>query len=327
MKTNTIIILIILLLVLNLLELTLGTVDIDILKGFSEFDSVEGNILQSRILRALLSVFVGASCALVGLGIQTLFKNPLAGPTTLGVNSGASLGVGVFYLIPGVAAQFEWIGLSVFAITGALLFLFLLITVAGKSLNLTFVLIVGLLLSYASYAVLEVLLQMSDSVGMKSYVFWGMGSFNRANIYSVIGLSFISVLGYVVLNKYASWLNIYTLGDNELRLLTTKSVTFNKRLLLVVFGVWIGLITSVVGPIAFVGIVVPNILKMLIKSSNIKKLLPLTILMGAILVLLADLIARGAIGGFLLPINAVLSVLGVPVIIYFLIKRIAGVRS
>lgn len=327
MKTNTIIILIILLLVLILLELTLGTVDIDILKGFSEFDSVEGNILQSRILRSLLSVFVGASCALVGLGIQTLFKNPLAGPTTLGVNSGASLGVGVFYLIPGVAAQFEWIGLSVFAITGALLFLFLLITVAGKSLNLTFVLIVGLLLSYASYAVLEVLLQMSDSVGMKSYVFWGMGSFNRANIYSVIGLSFISVLGYVVLNKYASWLNIYTLGDNELRLLTTKSVTFNKRLLLVVFGVWIGLITSVVGPIAFVGIVVPNILKMLIKSSNIKKLLPLTILMGAILVLLADLIARGAIGGFLLPINAVLSVLGVPVIIYFLIKRIAGVRS
>ncbi len=318
---------IIILLVLITLELLLGTVEIDILKGFLEFNSVEGNILQSRILRTLLSVFVGASCALVGLGIQNLFKNPLAGPTTLGVNSGASLGVGVFYLIPGYSAQFEWIGLSVFAIAGALLFLFLLITVAGKSLNLTFVLIVGLLLSYASYAVLEVLLQMSDAVGMKSYVFWGMGSFNRANIYSVTGLSTISVLGFVVMKKYATWLNIYALGDNELRLLTKKSVTFNKRFLLIVFGIWIGLITSIVGPIAFVGIVVPNVLKMLVKSSNVKTLLPITILLGAILVLLADLIARGAIGGFILPINAVLSVLGVPVIIYFLLKRIAGAKG
>ena len=248
-----------------MLELLLGTVDIDLLHAFDRFDSVEGNILQSRLLRACLSIVVGASCGLIGLGIQTLFKNPLAGPTTLGVNSGASLGVGVFYLIPAVSSQFEWLGLSVFAVLGALFFLFLLIAVAGKSLNLTFVLIIGLLLSYGSYAMLEVLLQLSDAVGMKNYVFWGMGSFNRVNFYALGGLALISVVGFGFMKRYASWLNVYALGDAELKLLTKKSVSFNKRLLLLVFGVWIGLITSFVGPIAFVGIVVPNILKLFLR--------------------------------------------------------------
>ena len=307
--------------------MVLGTVDIDVTKAFSNPESADGMIFESRILRAILSLLVGASCGLVGLGIQTLFKNPLAGPTTLGVNSGASLGVGLFYLIPSFAGQYEGLGLSFFAVLGALAFLFILIAIAGKSMNLTFVLIIGLLLSYASFAVLEVLLQISDSVGMKSYVFWGMGSFNRADIYAIVGLGLITLIGLLVMFKYANWLNIYALGDTELKLLTKKSVGFNKRLLLIVFGIWIGLVTSLVGPIAFVGIVVPNVLKLIVKSSNIKTLLPLTVLMGGILVLIADLISRGAIGGFLLPINAVLSVLGVPVIIYFLIKRISRVNS
>ena len=327
MKNSWLIILAVLLFALFVLELILGTVDIDVIKGFTKFNSIDGNILESRIIRASMSVLVGASCGLAGLGIQTLFKNPLAGPTTLGVNSGASLGVGVFYLIPGISAHLEWLGLGFFAVLGALAFLFLLIVVAGKSLNLTFVLIIGLLLSYASYAALEVLLQISDSVGIKSYVFWGMGSFNRANMYSLIALLLVSIIGFIVMKKYSTWLNIYSLGDTELKLLTRKSVTFNKRLLLIVFGVWIGLITSIVGPIAFVGIVVPNVLKMIIKSSNLNTLLPLTTLLGAIMMLLADLIARGAIGGFVLPVNAVLSVLGVPIIIYFLVKRISSVRS
>ena len=327
LNNKTIAILSVLLLVLFGLELLLGTVDIDVFKAFENMDSAEGNILSSRISRAFLSVLIGASCGLVGLGIQTLFKNPLAGPTTLGVNSGASLGVGLFYLIPGFAAQFEWLGLSFFAVAGALSFLFILITIAGRSINLTFVLIIGLLLSYASYAILEVLLQVSDSIGMKSYVFWGMGSFNRADLNSILALGIISLIGFTVMYKYSNWLNIYSLGDTELRLLTKKSVEFNKRFLLVVFGIWIGLISSIVGPIAFVGIVVPNLLKLIIKSSNVKVLLPLTVLMGGTLVLMADLVSRGAIGGFLLPINAVLSVLGVPVIIYFLIKRVASVRG
>jgi iron complex transport system permease protein len=117
------------------------------------------------------------------------------------------------------------------------------------------------------------------------------------------------------------------LGEHELKLVSNKSIGFNKRFLLIVFGVWIGSITSVVGPIAFVGIVVPNVLKLILKTSDINRLLPLSLLLGAILVLLADLISRGAFGGVLLPINAVLSVLGVPIIIYFIFKKMSFVKG
>ena len=313
--------------VIFILQITQGTVDIDFFEALSNSTSVDSDIMESRMLRSLLGLVVGGSSALIGLGIQTLFKNPLAGPTTLGVNSGASLGVGIFYLIPGVVGEFQWVGLSFFAISGALLLLFLLLSIAGKSFNLTFVLIVGLLFSYASYAILEVLLQLSDDAGMRSYVFWGMGSFNRGTWLSLTLLGIVSLLGVLVLVKLSSWLNIYSLGDQEVKLLSKRSIRLNKRFLLIVFGVWIGCITSVVGPIAFVGIVVPNILKIILRTSNIKVLLPLSLLLGAILVLLADLVARGALFGMMLPINAVLSVLGVPVIIYFLIKRTSGVRS
>lgn len=310
-----------------ILQITQGTVYIDFSEALGNSKSVDADIIESRFLRSLLGLVVGGSSAIIGLGIQTLFKNPLAGPTTLGVNSGASLGVGIFYLIPGIAVEFQWIGLSLFAVAGALLLLFLLLSIAGKSFNLTFVLIVGLLFSYASYAVLEVLMQLSDDAGMKSYVFWGMGSFNRGTWLSLALLGLVEIIGVSIMVKLSNWLNIYSLGDKELKLLSKKSIRLNKRLLLIVFGIWIGSITSVVGPIAFVGIVVPNILKIILRTSNIKILLPLSLILGANLVLLADLISRGAIFGFMLPINAVLSVLGVPVIIYFLIKRVSGVRS
>ncbi len=309
------------------LQITQGSVDIDLSKVFASEGGIESEIFNSRLIRTILCLLVGASSACVGLGIQTLFKNPLAGPTTLGINSGASLGVGLFYLLPGFALQFEWIGLTVFACLGAVAFLMLLITAAGRSFNMTFVLIIGLLLSYASYAVLEVLMQLTDVNGMKSYVFWGMGSFNRGSWVTITLILIISSFGFVTMYRLSSWLNIYSLGDSELKLLTKKSVGFNKRLLLVVFGVWIGLITSIVGPIAFVGIVVPNLLKIILKTSDIKKLLTLCMILGAVMVLFADLISRGTIADIALPINAVLSVLGVPVIIYFLLKRFTNVSS
>ncbi|MDC1188690.1 iron ABC transporter permease [Flavobacteriales bacterium] len=320
-------ILILLLIALVLIELMLGSVEISILDAIENSNSIANDILVTRINRTVLGIIVGVASALSGLGIQTIFKNPLAGPTTLGVNSGASLGVGIYYLIPGFAVQFSTLGLGVFAILGAISFLLLLISIAGKSFNLTFVLIVGLLLSYGSYAVLEVLLQLSDSTGMKNYIFWGMGSLNKGHLESIIGLALISILGVIILKKQANWLNVYNLGEQELKLVSNKSIGFNKRLLLIVFGVWIGAITSVVGPIAFVGIVVPNVLKLILKTSDINRLLPLSLFLGAILVLLADLISRGAFGGMLLPINAVLSVLGVPVIIYFIFKKMSFVKG
>lgn len=323
MKSNTLnIVLFLLLLLFAVFELLLGSVNISFYKVFENSNSVDYDILvNSRFPRMLLSILIGVSCSLSGLGIQTVFKNPLAGPTTLGVNSGASLGMALFFLIPGLSQGAMLIGAGVFAIIGAIGFLLLLLFTAGKSFSLSYVLIIGLLLSYGSYALIEVLLQMSSDDGLRNYVFWGMGSLNGGSSYEIFGLFIYSLFGVYLLSRKADWLNSYLLGDNELMMLSKKNINAEKRLILVVLGIWVGVVTAIAGPIAFVGIIVPNILKLFLKTSNIKVLILPSLLLGGVLVLFSDLLARGGVFDVVLPLNSVLSIMGVPIIIYLLLKK------
>jgi len=255
------------------------------------------------------------------LGIQTIFKNPLAGPTTLGINSGASLGMALFFFIPNLSNEFTVLGSGSFAIIGAIVFLFLLLFTAGKSFNLSLILIIGLLLSYASYAIIEVLIQTSGDEGIRNYVFWGMGSLNSGGWNEIIFLILYCVFGVVFMVKKSDWLNAYLLGEQELKLLRNGSIKKEKNIILIVLGVWVGIVTSIVGPIAFVGVIIPNILKLYLKNSAMKTLITSSSLLGASLLLLADLLSRGAFFNFVLPLNSVLSILGVPIIIYLLLKK------
>ncbi len=300
----------------------MGSVSISLFSVFENTDSIDCDIfLSSRLPRACLSILVGVSCALSGLGIQTIFKNPLAGPTTLGINSGASLGIALFYLIPGLSSQISSFGASGFAIAGAVGFLFLLLFTAGKSFNLSLVLIIGLLLSYASYALIEVFVQVSTEAGLRNYVFWGMGSLNSGMWIEISVLFLYCFFGFIFMIKKSNWLNAYLLGEHELTLLKVGSVAIEKKIILVVLGVWVGVVTAIVGPIAFVGVIVPNILKLYLKTSNIKILILPSSLLGSSLLLVGDLLSRGAVFDFLLPLNSVLSILGVPIIIYLLLKK------
>lgn len=302
-------------------ELLLGSVDVSFLLAFDDADSYHAKIIEGRLLKVLLAVLVGLGCALCGMVIQTLFKNPLAGPTTLGINSGASLGVGVFYLIPSVSSVFAFWGSTLFAVVGSLLFLSFLVAASRKSFNITFVLIIGLLLSYGSYALLEVMLQMANNSGMRSYVMWGMGSLSNGNWSSLLLLLLVTIVGVTYFVKKSNWLNVYNLGDAELQLTFNNPVEKTKKQLLIFSGIWIGLITCFVGPIAFVGIIVPNVLKLVLKTADFKKLIPYNIIFGAIVVLLSDLLSNGALFTMVLPLNAVLSVVGIPIIIYLLLKK------
>jgi iron complex transport system permease protein len=310
------------LLILLIAELLLGSVKVSFLEAILNSNSLDHDILiTSRLPRAILSILIGVSCALAGLGIQTIFKNPLAGPTTLGINSGASLGMALFFLIPGLSSDLTIIGAGGFAIIGAIGFLFLLIFTAGKSFNLSLILIVGLLLSYASYAVIEVLIQTSDDDGLRNYVFWGMGSLNSGGWYEILILVSYCVFGLVFMIKKSDWLNAYLLGEQELKLLRKGSIKKEKNIILIVLGVWVGIVTAVVGPIAFVGVIVPNVLKLYLKNSDMKTLITSSALLGASLLLIGDLLSRGAVFNFVLPLNSVLSILGVPIIIYLLLKK------
>lgn len=305
-----------------LTELLMGSVSISLLTVFKNTSSIDYDIfLASRLPRTFLSILIGVSCALSGLGIQTIFKNPLAGPTTLGINSGASLGMALFYLIPGLSSEISVFGAAGFAIIGAVGFLFLLLFTAGKSFNLSLVLIIGLLLSYASYALIEVLVQVSTDAGLRNYVFWGMGSLNSGSWTEISVLFLYCIFGFIFILRKSNWLNAYLLGEQELTLLKVGSVTTEKKIILVVLGIWVGVVTAIVGPIAFVGVIVPNILKLYLKTSNIKILILPSALLGASLLLVGDLLSRGAVFDFVLPLNSVLSILGVPIIIYLLLKK------
>jgi len=311
-----------LLLFFMLTELLMGSVSISLLTVFKNTSSIDYDIfLASRLPRTFLAILIGVSCALSGLGIQTIFKNPLAGPTTLGINSGASLGMALFYLIPGLSSEISVFGAAGFAIIGAVGFLFLLLFTAGKSFNLSLVLIIGLLLSYASYALIEVLVQVSTDAGLRNYVFWGMGSLNSGSWTEISVLFLYCIFGFIFILRKSNWLNAYLLGEQELTLLKVGSVTTEKKIILVVLGIWVGVVTAIVGPIAFVGVIVPNILKLYLKTSNIKILILPSALLGASLLLVGDLLSRGAVFDFVLPLNSVLSILGVPIIIYLLLKK------
>jgi len=316
------IILCFLLVILTISELLFGSVDVSILEAIINPNSIDFDIIvTSRLPRTILSILIGISCALSGLGIQTIFKNPLAGPTTLGINSGASLGMALFFFIPNLSNEFTVLGSGSFAIIGAIVFLFLLLFTAGKSFNLSLILIIGLLLSYASYAIIEVLIQTSGDEGIRNYVFWGMGSLNSGGWNEIIFLILYCVFGVVFMVKKSDWLNAYLLGEQELKLLRNGSIKKEKNIILIVLGVWVGIVTSIVGPIAFVGVIIPNILKLYLKNSAMKTLITSSSLLGASLLLLADLLSRGAFFNFVLPLNSVLSILGVPIIIYLLLKK------
>ena len=310
------------LVILTISELLFGSVDVSILEAIINPNSIDFDIIvTSRLPRTILSILIGVSCALSGLGIQTIFKNPLAGPTTLGINSGASLGMALFFFIPNLSNEFTVLGSGSFAIIGAIVFLFLLLFTAGKSFNLSLILIIGLLLSYASYAIIEVLIQTSGDEGIRNYVFWGMGSLNSGGWNEIIFLILYCVFGVVFMVKKSDWLNAYLLGEQELKLLRNGSIKKEKNIILIVLGVWVGIVTSIVGPIAFVGVIIPNILKLYLKNSAMKTLITSSSLLGASLLLLADLLSRGAFFNFVLPLNSVLSILGVPIIIYLLLKK------
>lgn len=310
------------LVILTFSELLFGSVDVSILEAIINPVSIDFDIIvTSRLPRTILSILIGISCALSGLGIQTIFKNPLAGPTTLGINSGASLGMALFFFIPNLSNEFTVLGSGSFAIIGAIVFLFLLIFTAGKSFNLSLILIIGLLLSYASYAIIEVLIQTSGDEGIRNYVFWGMGSLNSGGWNEIIFLILYCVFGVVFMVKKSDWLNAYLLGEQELKLLRNGSIKREKNIILIVLGIWVGIVTSIVGPIAFVGVIIPNILKLYLKNSAMKTLITSSSLLGASLLLLADLLSRGAFFNFVLPLNSVLSILGVPIIIYLLLKK------
>jgi len=273
-------------------------------------------VLQIRLPRALMAILSGAALSSCGLMMQTLFRNPLAGPSVLGITSGSSLAVAFTVMVGGAALG--GFGVVFLAFAGAMGVLMLILLADRRTGNAVTLLIVGLMLSYLCSSLVSIIQLHSSATAVKDFVLWGFGSFDGVTLIDLRVLLPTVVAGLVCAFLLSHGLNGLLLGEEHARSLGLNVVR-HKRMVLLCTGVLTALVTAYAGPIAFLGLAVPHVARALFKTSDHRILMPAVILIGACLALLCDLIrhlpAQGSI-----PLNAVTSMIGAPVVLWIMIK-------
>ena len=299
------------------------TTEIDIYNTFfnpSEDNMVELIIKEIRFPRVSIAIISGAALAIAGMLMQTLFQNPLAGPYVLGINSGASLMVALG-LLSGIGFFNSELGLIGSALLGSFVFgLFILFT-ASFLRNQIGLLLFGVMLGSFVSAIITILETSSQAEALKAFALWSMGSLNAVTLEQVPLIALIFVLGCAATLFIVKPLNVLVLGEDECRLM---GYNIKRLRLSIVFitALFTGLITAYCGPIAFVGLAVPNLTRMLFKTQNHLMLLAVNLLFGAFFMLSCDLLIQLLTGTILIPINALTSLLGAPFVIYILIRKL-----
>jgi len=282
-------------------------------------------ILNYRLPKAITAILVGSGLSISGLLMQTLFRNPLAGPFVLGISSGASLGVAILILgtsiFSGLAISIvSNFSMAIAASSGALLVMSAVMLLANRIRNTMSILIIGLMFGSLTSAVISVLAYFSEPEQLQQFIFWGFGSlgnlsWNELSIFAFIYLIGISLLGFIL-----KPLNSLLIGENYAKSMGVN-IKLIRNIILLTTSLLTGVITAFSGPIAFVGLAVPHIARLFFNSSNHKILLPSAAIIGAILMLLADTIAQLPTSEYTLPINAITSLFGAPIVIWLLIRK------
>ena len=286
----------------------------DILCGHAvERESWRFILLESRIPQGITALLCGAALAVSGLMLQTVFSNPLAGPSILGINTGASLGVALVMLLGGGSITAGVFSISGFlavlagAFAGAMIVLGILLFFSAFTKNNLMLLIIGIMIGYITSSVISLLNFFSTAEGVHSYMIWGLGNFSGVSSGQLPVLLIKPLNALLLGNRYAE-----NLGVN---------VRLTRNLLLIATGMLTAITTAFCGPIAFIGLAVPHIARLMLGTSNHNSLMPVTLLLGGAVALLCNLISvlPGETG--ILPLNAITPVLGAPVIIYILVKQ------
>ncbi|CAM1368454.1 Iron ABC transporter [Tenacibaculum litoreum] len=334
-KTYTVhfLLLSVLLIVFLLLNISLGSVSIPLKEIFNSLfgypvakDSWETIIINYRLPKAITAMLVGSGLAISGLLMQTLFRNPLAGPFVLGISSGASLGVALLILGSSVFGGFflvaiysNW-ALAIAASAGSFLVLSAVIIAANRVRNTMSILIIGLMFGSLTSAVISVLAFFSEAEQIQQYLFWSFGSLGNLTWAELSVFGVIYLVGILGTFSVIKPLNSFLLGENYAKSLGIN-IKKSRNIILLITSILTGVITAFSGPIAFVGLAVPHIAKMIFSTSNHKILLPAVALIGAIILLICDSIAQLPTSEFTLPINAITSLFGAPVVIWLLIRK------
>ena len=323
----------VLLLVFFFLNISLGSVSIPfkeifhtLIGEFTTKESWQTIILDFRLPKAITAILVGSGLSICGLLMQTLFRNPLAGPFVLGVSSGASLGVALLILGSSVFGGFfltssisNW-SLAIAASLGAFLVLFAVILAANSVRNTMSILIIGLMFGSLTAAVISVLAYFSEATQIQQYLFWSFGSLGNLTWSELSVFGSIYLVGILACFAVIKPLNSFLLGENYAKSLGIN-IKKSRNIILVITSLLTGVITAFSGPIAFVGLAVPHIAKMLFTTSNHKVLIPASAIIGGIVLLICDSIAQLPTSEFTLPINAITSLFGAPIVIWLLIRK------
>lgn len=291
------------------------------LTGGSCDPAVRDIILKIRLLKAVTALFAGAALAASGLQMQTLFRNPLAGPYVLGISSGAGLGVALFLLgapLLGVSAHsfVQSLGIAGAAWLGAALVLLIVMAVSRRIKDIMVILILGMMFGSGVSSVVEILQYLSSEAALKSFVIWTMGSLGDVTGGNLALMLPVITAGLVLSVAVIKPLNLLLLGENYARTMglnvqRTRTLLFLSTVLLA------GTVTAFCGPVGFIGLAVPHLARMLFASANHRVLMPASMLSGAALLLVCDLISKS----LALPINTVTALMGIPVVIVVVVRN------
>ena len=315
------------------LNISLGSINIPVkevyqslLHGSCSKESWNYIILNYRLPKAIVAILVGIGLSISGLLMQTLFRNPLAGPYVLGLSSGASLGVAVVLLgaslLPISISEFflSPYGIIIASSLGSFIVLLSVLVIAKRLRDTMAILIVGLMFGSLTSAIVGSLTYFSSAEQLQKFTFWSLGNLGNLTWNSIGILTFCVVLGIALSVFSIKPLNVLLLGENYAKSL---GMNYNKTKYMILFATSIlaGTITAFVGPIAFIGLAVPHISKLVFQTSNHKILFWSTILFGAIIMLICDSITQIPGTEIVLPINAITSILGAPIVIWLLVRK------
>jgi len=318
--------LIVLLPVIALLHLFAGQITIsfgDFLDSIFNFDANNLDhviMLELRIPRMATALIAGAGLSIAGLLMQTLFNNPLAGPYVLGINSGASLFV-AFALMTGIPFFASDLGLIANALIGAFLFGMIIVFFSSIIRQQISLLLIGLMLGSFTSAIVTILQSVSGLQELKLFTLWTFGSLQKVSLDQlpilIITLA-ITILGAFLVVKP---LNLLVLGSGEAKLLGVR-IKRVRFFIILITALITGVITAYCGPIAFVGLAIPNLIRILLKTQNHAILIFVSLLCGGIFLLICDIIIQLLESSFLIPINAFTSIIGAPFVILLVLKRL-----
>ena len=324
-------VLILLLILLFFFDIILGSVDISFIElwNFVQLKDVDANteaiLLKFRLPKAVTAIFAGIALSVSGLQMQTVFRNPLAGPYVLGISAGASLGVALIVLL---GQQFFWMQstdflgnslLILFAWLGSAFVMFIILFVSMRVRDVLIILILGMMFGSGISAIVSILQYFSNESDLKVFVIWTMGSLSGITISQLYIFIPIVILGVFIVLLSVKSLNAMLLGEDYAQ---TLGINLRMWRIIIFFSTSIlaGTVTAFCGPIGFIGIAVPHVTRILLQTSDHRHLLWGTSLIGANMLLFSDIIAQLPGVNMSLPINSITAILGIPIVIWIILS-------